>query len=291
MAADSLCTRPQPTSCALHPARRHPARRARAAAPRRAGSAPTRRATWASSWSTARSASRPRPPSRATCAAWARACCPCRRWCARVGPDPDRTRAACPTCMRRTQSTNMSRMCACGGHALQRVHQRLVHTCLHVFKLRSGIPTPASERTWACILEHARPVLRVSKGVETHRQPRMRRCPRLPHARPRMSRRARSLQPSAGRRGARRGADGACVLQTKVARNPSYVPDFSTAFSHLLIHPGALIVIDQVCSAPAASPPSCGGSDLVDSDNSITCTAPAAAGQNVRVGGSQSMMK
>ena len=37
-----------------------------------------------------------------------------------------------------------------------------------------------------------------------------------------------------------------CVLQTKVARNPKYVPDFSKAFQHVLIHPGAKIVIDQV---------------------------------------------
>ena len=37
--------------------------------------------------------------------------------------------------------------------------------------------------------------------------------------------------------------------QTKVARNPKYVPDFSKAFAHLLVHPGAKIVIDQVCCA------------------------------------------
>ena len=49
------------------------------------------------------------------------------------------------------------------------------------------------------------------------------------------------------------GSDSARVLQTKVARNPSYVPDFTTAFSHLLIHPGALIVIDQV-PMPRGSP-------------------------------------
>lgn len=36
------------------------------------------------------------------------------------------------------------------------------------------------------------------------------------------------------------------LLQTKVARNPKYLPDFSKAFKHVLIHPGAKIVIDQV---------------------------------------------
>lgn len=38
-----------------------------------------------------------------------------------------------------------------------------------------------------------------------------------------------------------------CLLQTKVARNAKYLPDFSKAFQHVLIHPGAKIVIDQVC--------------------------------------------
>ena len=49
-----------------------------------AGCAPTRRATWGSSWSTARSASPLRRQSRPTCAAWGRACCPCLRWCAHM---------------------------------------------------------------------------------------------------------------------------------------------------------------------------------------------------------------
>jgi len=93
--------------------------------------------------------------------------------------------------------------------------------------------------------------------------PACRRCPRLPHARLRMMMHSccRLRLPGCAPR-----ADGARALQTKVARNPSYVPDFSTAFSHLLIHPGALIVIDQVCLAPAASLP-----PAVEAQTSFMC--------------------
>ena len=109
---------------------------------------------------------------------------------ARAADVSDGARASAPTLnpharpARRAQGRPrglLSGTCACGGHALQCVHEPPIHTCLHVFTPRSGM---------------------------------------------------------------------------------RYLPDFSTAFSHLLIHPGALIVIDQVGSALAASLPRSGGSIL-----------------------------
>lgn len=47
----------------------------------------------------------------------------------------------------------------------------------------------------------------------------------------------------------------------KVARNPRHKPDFSKAFQHIAVHPGARVVIDRIAAVrgpqaryPAAGP-------------------------------------
>ena len=36
--------------------------------------------------------------------------------------------------------------------------------------------------------------------------------------------------------------------QMKVARNPRHKPDFSKAFQHIAVHPGARVVIDRIAT-------------------------------------------